>query len=852
MKKELQGIDIWKNPPQGISFEEEVDLLERYHKYGDQEAFNTLVLGSLRLVRKYVHAMSDQVLYCQSPVYPDMDDLLSEGVMALFDCINYYNVSEKKYRFSTYLFHKVYGKLSQLKRKSSSNDDISLYDSGRHDLAHQDNQDLELIGAIPDKTITIEGIDEEVEIGFIKDVILPCLTKKERDLFVACMLEGQTYEEAGLIYGIVGERVRQVLDTAMEKVKRIYKEGMSEEDYVLRGVQLTKHTKQQALLSARLIKTYGRSFLVNTVIPSLKSAQKRKFAMEGIIRYAGQSFTELNAQTKMREFLQSGFEKYVKDFVAAQAIEKPVVKKPRKQKPKITQARAKRMENNAQLIRQKGGELVLRRFFMPTLPPLLRQVFDATVIEYEGEKLLDVAKQAGINPTDIGRNYHIVFERCKKFDTSPYIAKLTSEMIAQENYIQSLFERFGRKNIAQLAQELDRNHRALVMKYILKYDGEKLSTIALRCNIPVEQARQFIQNLDLRLSPLVKPEPSAQPEQPAVKLPNQMPEIRKEVAQKFARYKRLAGVKGGELFLRKYFLPYLPEGQREVFQAGVLEYDGQHPSALAQDLGLSTVKFNKLLDQSIEALQGADFDILVSKIDYGNGNIPTQGEMAQASLRKKLIEENGGCIKVRKFFLPILSKEERAVFEQLYLSPDYPTHQQTANALQLDLAQVYSIDKIAVQKLCQTNLEELRIVHESAKKQLPPKQPQPAKKSERSRAAERAALADHFGGAEYCRQVIAPIFHVPIDRQIFEQHVIEGKSFKEMAKSMSITGKDPLRYLTGRWAGYVKDRAQAFVDSFDDFDRELREFYSRAIFDQLYDQQSVQEAAFALDEDDEA
>ena len=103
--------------PKPLTAEEEKECLEKYRKYGDEEAKNKLIRHNLRLVAHVVKKYNG----CE-----DSDDLISTGTIGLIKAINSYN-PDKGTQLATYTARCIENEvLMYLRSMKKTSQDISM------------------------------------------------------------------------------------------------------------------------------------------------------------------------------------------------------------------------------------------------------------------------------------------------------------------------------------------------------------------------------------------------------------------------------------------------------------------------------------------------------------------------------------------------------------------------------------------------------------------------------------------------------------------------------------------------------------------------------------------------------
>ncbi len=825
--------DFYFNLPPALSREEDLVLVKEYRTYGDKTVREKLVLGNLRLVFTYTNRFGYQYLNCWGNGYPSKEDLFQEGVYALIKCIENYNIEEAKFAFSTYVCSAVQRAFKRVKRYAKGTGGEDHFD----DFIGDDDSTTKL-DLIADKSFSWDNIEDSQEFGLINETILPLLSKHERDIFNDYIIQGKTLQEVADDKNLTREAIRLQADKILEKVKRMYFEGISEEDIVTRGVKLTKSARNLVLNNAALIKQYGRKFLMEAVIPSIKEKNVREIYLKAILRYDDRPLCEIARELSVPEsailsILENAPSRIlnIKRSLELQATGDKVLQEVERKNI----AYIKKALKYKELIDKHGGELILRKFFMPQLYANQRKVFEMAVLEYDGqtnEELMKIFNLKAINSLLLSLKK--ILGRLDKFDGELYKDSLTEEQLKQDEFNKELYKKFGKKFIASYINALpEEKHRKLLTNLILRYKGDNILLLAQKAELTRVEAEKVIQDFKSGIS--------SQEDKTKEKVIEKIaPKMTLKQRQRLNRRKRLVEQTGGELFLRRYFLPYLTEQQKDVFEAGILEYEGEKISVMAYKLKMSPSQFGTILHYTVEKLKKADFEKLVTNIDNGVAVDKKLLEtdkikiLQKANERKSLIDEFGGIAKVKKYFLPALPKQEREVFELRYLTKAMPTTKQVSEKLEITEALVLATEKKVIEKLKQTNFEELVNIRQQAENYV---RSLAMKKSMQKihGTKPKVSFADQFGGKEFLVEKFLPTIHVPVDKLIFERYVINEESTKTIGKDIKPkSAYDGGGYVRARWTHYILPKMKEFKESIEDFDAEVRDFYVQKGYEEIH------------------
>ncbi|MDE6583395.1 MAG: sigma-70 family RNA polymerase sigma factor, partial [Clostridia bacterium] len=419
----------WKRLPPALTAQEELRLLRQYREYGDRdvnvedpairERFcatddevmplrEVLIYGNLRLVAKYVRNVKLIYQNSVSSIYPNMDDMLSEGVMALMRAIDNFD-PEYNFKFSTYLQKSIVGRLSKLKyqyRKIegkqkaflknpplvSLNEPVS---TSHHGDAEEGDARIDLVA---DKSFSWESVDGKLNEEFIRTNVLPYLPRKERIIFESVYLDGMSYEDVAATLNIKRQRVEQIINNAVNvaNVRRIYEEGPNEVDKIIKGVNLSKKQIAKLVSCQEIITKYGREFLVEKVYPRLTPSQQDLFD-GALYNYFGQSERDLELDTGKRIQAKENERVLRKVVETAEKILLEEKKGKTVKEAKIPENIRQKVNRVERLLEKYGGKVFLDNYFLKTLPENERRAFYYGMLTYRGQNMSFLAQKAGLS-----------------------------------------------------------------------------------------------------------------------------------------------------------------------------------------------------------------------------------------------------------------------------------------------------------------------------------------------------------------------------------------------------------------------------------------------------------------------
>lgn len=201
-----------------LTTDEERQLSERIHQ-GDQRALNKLVGANLRFVVSVARQYKGQGV--------EMEDLVSEGNMGLMKAAAKFDAS-KGVRFVNYAVVQIRQQIEKAIEQQTRQQSMPL--SVDAPLGHRTNMSLLSVlvnsnAPMADERIHSEAIEEAVEFA------LGSLDKREAQVvnaFFGINQEHETMAEIAEDMELKRERVRQIRDKAVRKLRKAYKQRLKE------------------------------------------------------------------------------------------------------------------------------------------------------------------------------------------------------------------------------------------------------------------------------------------------------------------------------------------------------------------------------------------------------------------------------------------------------------------------------------------------------------------------------------------------------------------------------------------------------------------------------------------------
>lgn len=344
---------------------------------------------------------------------------------------------------------------------------------------------------------------------------------------------------------------------------------------------------------------------------------------------------------------------------------------------------------------------------------------------------------------------------------------------------------------------------------ILEYCGQSVKDLAKELHIEGGEISRVLSSIDKNLEKnakkLLKMQKNGE-EPPERKLT-----IKQE--QKINNTKKLIDDYGGRFFLYKYFYkPVLKtENEKECFKLAFLNYKGDSQEFMASKMGVTQTYFSMVygkVKDKLTSLTKDDFDRIVSMVDNANGDFREisfsknfNSEIDEQRRKQELVEKYGGVIKLKRLFLPTLSKQQKIYFSGLYLYPSYTSALEFANANNVKYQNAVRLEKVIESKLEEVDMDELERLSNAVESYLKDKDnAKVAQKMKDKRFDERGKFVESNGGGEFLMEEFVPTLVSKIDRDIFELHYIKGLGFKRIAIELSINDRK------GTAASFVNSR----------------------------------------------
>lgn len=206
--------DINKFSP--LSKKEEKSLWEKYKKENDMSARDKIITSNLKFVASVAKPYIGMGL--------SYSDLIAEGNLGLMKAMEKFNyeMDYKTISYSVWWIRQTI--LEALKKRNSMNGD-DLPDSTKDNIDYETDSDYVISGVDDDVYVEqsdFESLKNSEEIK-VTSMLLGCLTERERSVIIKYFgLENkkeQTLEEIGAEFGLTKERIRQIKECALKKLR---------------------------------------------------------------------------------------------------------------------------------------------------------------------------------------------------------------------------------------------------------------------------------------------------------------------------------------------------------------------------------------------------------------------------------------------------------------------------------------------------------------------------------------------------------------------------------------------------------------------------------------------------------
>ncbi len=377
MKKEKVQIEAWENIPKNLPPDEIASMLEEYKKTGNQKIREEIALN----MRRFICFFVSKVYQGELSEKEDKEDVYQDLMEVTLKCVDKFTKTNFNFSFTTYVskyYMAYFGNKRREKSRQKRNATVVSFD----DKVGFEDKQIPLEELVPADENFLENLHDELDVQWVNEKILPLLSKEEREIFTNYFFKKLPLDKLSINYTREGKKL--ILDRIVEKVVKIYYDGITSIDRAMKGVALTAPQKRVFVCSQAILKKYGREFLEEVFLPRLTKKQAEIFK-DNILNFNGTIKTNDSVSETITLFqdklkmLEPEFKRYV-----SLKEETPLKQKQRK-------------ERNGRLIEEYGGNLFLRKYFLPILSEQEKKVFEISILNYTRGTSEDLAKKAEMN-----------------------------------------------------------------------------------------------------------------------------------------------------------------------------------------------------------------------------------------------------------------------------------------------------------------------------------------------------------------------------------------------------------------------------------------------------------------------
>ncbi len=278
--------------------------------------------------------------------------------------------------------------------------------------------------------------------------------------------------------------------------------------------------------------------------------------------------------------------------------------------------------------------------------------------------------------------------------------RLRQDVVEQYRVRKAMVKKLGVQFLREcFLSSLTEEQRVVFVSGFLHFYGQPTSYIALEAGISVQKAKKELQNL----SEMLESEEVASLRRSF--LPSNM--LKDGHKRKLRQTVCFLNRHGGKAFLWKYFVPTLEAQQKRVFMARFLNYDGVETDAqIACRLGIEKDDFCEHLRRIAQKIQSTNFELLNELIDNTKTSVDKKisVDFGLVEKRKQIVEEFGGVIFLKKYFLPTLTGCQKKIFEDFYLMPKYADMGEYAKMFEISYDKLLALDSQILERLSAADL----------------------------------------------------------------------------------------------------------------------------------------------------
>lgn len=377
MKKEKVQIEAWKNIPKNLPPDEIASMLEEYKKTGNQKIREEIALN----MRRFICFFVSKVYQGELSEKEDKEDVYQDLMEVTLKCVDKFTKTNFNFSFTTYVskyYMAYFGNKRREKSRQKRNATVVSFD----DKVGFEDKQIPLEELVPADENFLENLHDELDVQWVNEKILPLLSKEEREIFTNYFFKKLPLDKLSINYTREGKKL--ILDRIVEKVVKIYYDGITSIDRAMKGVALTAPQKRVFVCSQAILKKYGREFLEEVFLPRLTKKQAEIFK-DNILNFNGTIKTNDSVSETITLF-QDKLKMLEPEFKRYMSLKEETPLKQRQRK-----------ERNRRLIEEYGGNLFLRKYFLPLLSEQEKKVFELAILNYSRGTSEDLAKKSEMN-----------------------------------------------------------------------------------------------------------------------------------------------------------------------------------------------------------------------------------------------------------------------------------------------------------------------------------------------------------------------------------------------------------------------------------------------------------------------
>lgn len=377
MKKKKVQIEAWENIPKNLPPDEIASMLEEFKKTGNQKIREEIALN----MRRFICFFVSKVYQGELSEKEDKEDVYQDLMEVTLKCVDKFTKTNFNFSFTTYVSKYYMAYFGNKRREKSRQKRNAIVVSLDDKVRYRDKQ-IPLEEFVSADNNFLENLHDELDVKLVKEKILPLLSKEEREIFTNYFFKQLPLDKLSINYTREGKKL--ILDRVVEKVINLYNDGITETDKAMMGVVLTAPQKKMFVCSQAILKKYGREFLEEVFLPRLTKKQAEIFK-DNILSFNGTIKTNDSVSETITLF-QDKLKMLEPEFKRYMSLKEETPLKQRQRK-----------ERNGRLIEEYGGNLFLRKYFLPLLSEQEKKVFELAILNYSRGTSEDLARRAEMN-----------------------------------------------------------------------------------------------------------------------------------------------------------------------------------------------------------------------------------------------------------------------------------------------------------------------------------------------------------------------------------------------------------------------------------------------------------------------